>query len=234
MFITLDKLAYNLLETIRQKAVNDDVVDIRQVKSAIHGARGILISQAINKRPLAPLHDSWCQALKPSVGLMMETVDSSQISSLTSNIYMKRTVNRIPQPLIKSNGLPAFPRVGPASRLEYTFDLVSPTKALSIGKTKFTKDYVSAYLLDGYIYLSSGSENHMIVQYIDVVGVFQNPSEVYLFNDINGSSLNADSLENYPIDLSLEIPIRQLVIEKFLGIKAEGTVDNSTNGKHDQ
>ena len=78
-FITLDKLAYNLLETIRQKVVNTEVIDIRQVKSAIHGARGILISQAIGRRPLAPLHDSWCQSLKPTNGLKLEIVDSSQI-----------------------------------------------------------------------------------------------------------------------------------------------------------
>jgi hypothetical protein len=69
---------------------------------------------------------------------------------------------------------------------------------------------------------------------LSVIGVFQNPAEDYLFNAINGNSFNADSTENYPIDLSLEIPIRQLVTDKFLGIKVEGTIDNSNNAQHDQ
>lgn len=233
-FITLDKLAYNLLETIRQKIVDDEVVDIRQVKSAVHGARGILISQAIEKRPLAPLHDSWLQTLRPGTGLKLVKVDSSLITNLTSEIYMKRTEVRIPQPLIGKNGLPAFSRVGPASRLGIKFDVVSPQKVLNLGNTKWTKDYICAYLLDGYVWLHSGSEEHLTIDYLDIVEVAQNPSEVYVFNDINGSSLTADATENYPIDLSLEIPIRQLVIEKFLGIKVDGTVDNSNNNKHDQ
>lgn len=233
-FVTLDKISYNLLETIRQELVDDDSIDLRQVKSAVHAARGILISQAIEKRPLAPLHDSWLQTLKPTTGLRLVKVDSSQITGLTTEVYMKRTVDRIPQPLIGKNGLPAFSRVGPASRLGITFDVVSPQKALNLGHTKWTKDYVCAYLLDGYIWLHSGTEQHLIIEYLDVVEVAQNPSEVYLFNDVNGSSLNADSTENYPIDLSLEIPIRQLVLEKFLGIKAKGSEDNSNNAKHDQ
>lgn len=234
MHITRDKLAYNLLETIRSKVVDDEVIDIRQVKSAVDGARVILLQQKIDAKPFAPLHDSWCQVLKPTTGLKLEKVDSSQITALTSEIYMKRTIDRIPEPLIKKNGLPAFSRVGPASRLGIQFDVVTQQRALNTGFSRWTKDYVSVYLLDGYLYTHSGSEEHLIIEYLDVIGVFQNPAEVYLFNDINGSSLNADSTENYPIDLSLEIPIRQLVIDKFLGIKAEGTIDNSNNAQHDQ
>jgi hypothetical protein len=234
MHITLNKLSYNLLETIRKRVVDDDVIDLRQVRSAVHGARGLLISQAIEKRPFAPLHDSWLQELRPTTGVQMITVDASQITGLTTEQYMRRTIVKIPQPLIRKNGLPVFSRIGPINRLGVSYDIVSQQKALSSGYSKYTRDYIKCFQVNGYVYATSGGDEHQLPEYLDFIGVFQNPEEVYLFNDINGDSMNADSEQNYPIDLSLEIPIRQIVLEKFLGIKVDATVDYTNNAAHDQ
>jgi len=234
MHISLNKLSYNLLETIRKRVVDDDVVDLRQVKSAVHGARGLLISQAIEKRPFAPLHDSWLQELRPTVGVRMETVDASQISGLTTEQYMRRTIVKIPEPLVRKNGLPLFSRIGPINRLGISYDIVSPQKALSSGYSKYTRDYIRCFQVNGYIYAISGSDEHHLPEFLDIVGIFQNPEEVYIFNDLNGDSMTADADQSYPIDLSLEIPIRQLVLEKFLGIKVNATVDYTNNAAHDQ
>jgi hypothetical protein len=224
--VTLNQIAYGLLEEIRKNVSDDTDIDLRQIKDAIHDARATLLKQKFDKN-LRVIDDVFTQTLN---ALEIEAVDSSVHSTITSGRYFFRTVKEIPPTIERRNYEGTFTRVGPADKLAVQYNLVSYDRALYSGNGRFNKDMIFAFLHNNKIHLISNSGAfHKAVQFINVEGVFQNPEEVARFMDSSGDSLTFSD-KAYPISRNMRGTIEQMLRQKF-GIAAQAPTDKVNDGE---
>jgi hypothetical protein len=224
--VTLNQIAYGLLEEVRANVSDDTNIDLRQIKDMIHNVRSVILKQKFDKN-LRVIDDVFTQ---PLGALEIESVDSSLHSTITSGRYMFRTVKELPPTIERRNYEGTITRVGPADQLATSYNLVSYERALYSGNGRFNKDMIFAFLKDNKIYLISNSgAYHKAVQFIDVRGVFQNPEQVARFSDVSGSSLTFSD-EAYPISRNIRSTIEDMLRQK-LGITAQAPSDKVNDGE---
>lgn len=224
--VTLNQIAYNIFETVRGHLTDDDNINIEYIKDLVHSTRARLLTQKFEKNARV-IDNTFVQSLG---ALEIEPVDSSVHSTIKSGRYMYRTVREIPQTIVRKNYEGTFTRVGPADQLSVEYNLVSYNRALHSGNGRFNKDIIFCFLKDNKIYLiSSSGAYHKAVKYIDVEAVFDNPTQVAKFNDVNGNSLYSDD-GKYPVSRSLKDDIENLIIKEKFGIKLSAPADKVNDG----
>lgn len=224
--VTLNQIAYGLMETVRANISDDDSISIDHIKDMIHDTRATLLKQKFDKQSRV-IDDNFTQSLG---ALEIEAVDSSAHGTITSGRYMYRTVKEIPETIDRKNYEGTFTRIGPADKLAVSYNLVSYDRAMFSGNGRFNKDSIFCFLRDNKIYLISNSGAfHKGVQFIDVVGVFQNPSQVSIFMDSSGDSLYSDD-KKYPISRSLRGDIEKYILREKLGIQIKAPSDKVNDG----
>ena len=211
--VTLNQIAYEIFEVVRGEISDDDDISLDMIKDMIHDVRATLLKQKFD-RNLRVIDDVFTQSLG---ALQIEAVDASAHSTIKAGRYMYRTVREIPPTIDRKNYEGTFTRIGPADKLATQYSLVSYDRALYSGNGRFNRDQIFCFLRDNKIYLISNSgAYHKAVQFIDVIGVFQNPSQVATFLDNNGDSLYADD-KTYPISRSLKENIETIIKQKIVG-----------------
>jgi len=168
----------------------------------------MLLKQKFDKN-LRVIDDVFTQSLG---ALETEQVDSSIHPDIPSEKYLLRTLLEIPETLDRRNYEGTFTRIGPAERKSHKFNLVSYDRAIYSGNGRFNRNEVYAFILDSKIYLISNSIYHRPIQYIDAIGVFQNPTQVALFKDENGDSLYSDD-GRYPISMAMRNMLEEMIVK---------------------
>lgn len=210
--VTLNQIAFEIFEVVRGDISDDDDISLDMIKDMIHDTRAKLLKQKFDKNARV-IDDVFTQSLG---ALQIEAVDASAHSSIKAGRYMYRTVREIPATIDRKNYEGTFTRLGPADKLATGYNLVSYDRALYSGNGRFNRDQIFCFLRDNKLYLISNSgAYHKGVQFIDVVGVFQNPSQVATFLDSNGDSLYADD-KTYPVSRSLKEDIENIVKKKLM------------------
>jgi hypothetical protein len=224
--VTLNQIAYGIFEVVRGKLTDDDDISLDHIKDLIHSTRARLLKQKFDKN-LRVIDDVYTQSLG---ALEIEAVDASAHSTIKAGRYMYRTVREIPPTIDRTNYEGTFIRIGPADKLATPYNLVSYDRALYSGNGRFNKDRIFAFLRDNKIYLISNSGSyHKAVQFIDILGVFQNPSQVATFLDNNGDSLYSDD-RAYPISRSMKEDIENIILKEKLGMEAQAPSDKINDG----
>ena len=206
--VTLNQIAHSILESVRGKISDDDNISIDQVKDMVHSTRAKLLKQKFDKN-IRVIDDVFTQSLG---ALEIEPVDSSAHLSIPAGRFMYRTVREIPETIDRRNYEGTFTRIGPADKLAVGFNLISYSRALYAGNGRFNKDQIFCFLRDNKIYIISNSKYHKRIQFIDTIGVFQNPSQVALFVDQNGDSLYSDD-KRYPISRAMRDDLENIIIK---------------------
>lgn len=224
--ITLNQIAYGILEVVRGHISDDDDISIEQIKDLVHSTRARLLKQKFDKNTRV-IDDVFLQSLG---AVEIEAVDASAHSSIKAGRYMYRTKEEIPATIARHNYEGTFTRIGPADKLATEYHLVSYNRALHSGYGRFNKDTIFCFLRDNRIYIISNSgAYHKGVQFIDVVGVFENPSQVARFKDVGGNSLYSDNA-NYPVSRALADDIQNLILKEKFAIQANAPSDNVNDG----
>jgi hypothetical protein len=206
--VTLNDIAYSIFESIRGKIGDDDNISMDQIKSLIHSTRAMLLKQKFDKN-LRVIDDVFTQSLG---ALETEQVDSSIHPDILSEKYLLRTLLEIPETVDRRNYEGTFTRIGPAERKSHKFNLVSYDRAIYSGNGRFNKNEIYAFILDSKIYLISNSIYHKPIQFIDAIGVFQNPTQVAMFKDQNGDSLYSDN-GRYPISMAMRNMLEEMIVK---------------------
>lgn len=206
--VTLNDIAYSIFESIRGKISDDDNISIDQIKSLIHSTRAMLLKQKFDKN-LRVIDDVFTQSLG---ALETEQVDSSIHPDILSEKYLLRTLLEIPETVDRRNYEGTFTRIGPAERKSHKFNLVSYDRAIYSGNGRFNKNEIYAFILDSKIYLISNSIYHKPIEFIDAIGVFQNPTQVAMFKDQNGDSLYSDD-GRYPISMAMRNALEEMIVK---------------------
>ena len=223
--VTLNDIAYSIFETVRGKIGDDDNISIDQIKDMIHNTRAKLLKQKFDKN-LRVIDDGYTQSLG---SLETELVDSSAHPDIPSERYLLRTVLDIPETIDRRNYEGTFTRIGPADRLSEKYNLVSYDRALYCGNGRFNKNQPFAFLSGGKMHLISNSIYHKPTQYIEIIGVFQNPSQVARFTDSNGNSLYADDAR-YPVSRAMRDDLEKIIITERIGIQSQAPSDTINDG----
>lgn len=224
--ITLNEIAYGIFEIVRGNISDDDNISLEHIKDLVHSTRARLLKQKFDKN-IRVIEDVYTQSLG---ALELEAVDSSAHSSIKAGRYMYRTVDEIPATISRHNYEGTFTRIGPADELAVEYNLVSYNRALHSGNGRFNKDTVFCFLRDNKIYLISNSgKYHKAVQFIDVIGVFENPTQVAKFKDENGNSRYSDD-GRYPVSRTLADDIQNVILKEKFAIKATAPSDKVNDG----
>lgn len=186
--MTLDEIAYNLLNILRGgRSSNDEHIPIELVKFNIKHYRAMLIRRDYARNGVVS------KTLEQDLGCIpLVRVDASKCCGLDSGCPVYRTDMKMPKPVRfnlqdaftfigKPNGTSAIPRVEP-----YMVDYLM--------YDKYTKDKSRYYVIDEYIYVynPNGLEN------INVRGVFEDPQEVHNFNTCTSGTCYDDQ-SDYPL-----------------------------------
>ena len=213
------------MESVRGRISDDDNVSIDQIKDMVHSTRAKLLKQKFDKN-IRVIDDSFTQSLG---SIETEQVDSSIHPEIPSGKLLLRTLLEIPESLDRRNYQGTFTRIGPAERKSHKFNLVSYDRAIASGNGRFNRDQVFAFLLDRRIYLISNSVYHKPIQYIDIIGVFQNPAQVAQFTDVDGNSLYSDD-GNYPISRAMRDDLENLIIKERIAPQSSVPSDVVNDG----
>lgn len=224
--VTLNQIAYEIFEIVRGNISDDDDISIEQIKDMVHDTRAKFLKQKFDKN-VRVIDNAYTQSLG---ALEIEPVDSSSHSTIRSGRYMYRTKREIPSTIPRHNYEGTFVRIGPADQLGVEYNLVSYNRALFSGNGRFNKNMIFCFLRDNKIYLiSSSGLYHKGVQFIDVIGVFENPSQVAMFKDVNGNSLYSDDMR-YPVSRSMKDDIVNSIVREKFAVQVEAKSDKLNDG----
>lgn len=219
--MTLDDIAYKILESYRAYIKASDYIDIREVYHRVHPTRARLIKQKIDKYPLVPLEETFNQNLGSQ---RLELVDSSVVPGLLSSRKMLRTVNDIPLPLFNNDGEPLFSRIGPADQLSLNYKIITYEKALYAGNGRFNANAVYAFYFNNKIYLYSKGDEFKQTKYITGRGIFQDPM-------VAGLLTNADYNETseYPVSINMIADIENIILSEDYKLNVLQAGDTNSN-----
>lgn len=198
MNLTLDAMSYDIWMTIRSgRVVDDDDLDLRQIKFWIRNSRAVWIKNELNKN--TPIS----QRLIQDAGIYtLEKVDIGMFSDVGCNIV--RTTTTIPS-TIEHKGIPTLTKVGPAITTEGTFTIIPYERVPYVGNGRFNSNAIYAFWKDDYIYLvtNSPSLNYTGMKKINVRGVFADPEAVPGY----------DNTKDYPITEALWVYLKDIVMK---------------------
>lgn len=217
---TLDQLAYNILNIAQGGRITDDSRPLlRQIKFWVASYRSLLIKQEHDKGKTLDssiLQDLGC--------VPMILVDSAECCEITTCERVLRTKNPLPQPL-DFNFNEAFVYIG-------TIDKSIPFQKIPITQIPFFKydKYISKlpkwYYKNNHLYVLNNDE----LDYIKVIGVFENPEEVSKYTHCGTQLPCYDINSDYPLANYMIPSINSLILEKELkymkNIKEDTTNDS--------
>ena len=166
----------------------------------IHEIRSMLISQAIGKRQ--DISDVWVQAISC---MELELVDSSDCCIITTDCYILKTKQKLPITIETALDNTILRITTP------TGDIIAkanPFKAKYNSYNKYTSNKPQWYLQNGYLYITS----ELLLEYINVFAIFENPEELIGFSSCNGS--NCFSWDSpYPCSLKMANDITNIIMQ---------------------
>lgn len=211
MGIDLDKLVKDLLKIIRGSIVNQsEPVSTRQIEDWIHQYRALLLRRDIAKG--YRINPDYVQELD-NEGL--EFVETSEDNSIGSDDYILRTKNKLPKTL-------DLPR---KNALTYVGTVLGkPIQIMPYSRLhwqkyrRYTGKEETAALRNQYVYIRGSEE----LEYVNIRGIFENPLEVEDTND-------TDWYSNYPLPQDKVPILKQMILERELGITSKAPSDTSND-----
>lgn len=159
------------------------------------------------------------------------SITQTCVNAIYATNLIYKTVNKIPKTISRSTHLGTYKRVSNTDEPSSKINIVTKERALKSGNGRFNSNNVYGYESDNYLYLFSKSRLDLFT--IDIEAVFENPSDVAVFSDINGNSLYSDSTTEYPISRKMEIDIQEIIYNKYVRQSADSGTDKINDSNED-
>jgi hypothetical protein len=219
--VTMNNLAYDLMEYYRATIKDSDNIDIRECYFWVTTGRAKILKQKLDRESLFNIDENYFQTISP---IEMEIVDSSVVTGLPSDRYVSRTKVTIPPTLERTNYIGTFKRIGPADRLGESYSLITYNNALVFGNGKFNHDSIAAFLMQDRIYLiSKNSESIRGIKYLDIVGIFQDPITAAKVTDL---TYTMD--DPYPVNANIVDDIKMLILKGWFNLTNRPPLDTQS------
>ncbi len=203
-FVSLRTIIYDLLNIIRgAKIVDDEEISDRQLEMWVNQYRALLLKRDLDK------------GKDPNPAYIQSIDDVALTLDSDRNLY--RTNIDIPKAIDLNYG----------SGILYVGDikgnqiqLITESRAVWQKYKRFTQDDTVAFLNGNriYIYNAKGLKS------VYLRGVFEVPSEV---TEANGNTPTYD--DNYPIPLNMVPTLKEMILQKELGIEYKTESDNTND-----
>ena len=220
--MTLDEIAYNLLNILRGgRSSNDEHLSLSQIKFNVQHYRAMFIRRDYARNGVVS------KTLEQDLGCIpLVRVDASKCCNLSSDTPVYRTNVKMPKP-VRFNLQDAFTFVGKPDGMG-AIPKVEPYMVEYLGYDKYTCDKPKYYMIDEYIYVYSpnGMEN------INVRGVFEDPREVHNFNTCEGNCYDPQS--DYPLPADMLSAINMGLLQGELQLLSSTPTDKELNRQQDK
>lgn len=217
---SLNELAFRILESVRPEIINDDSIDIREIKHDICIQRALWIKNELYKNrevSASYIQDLGCVEL--------EIADRGECCNISTGCKILRTKELLPKPIEQQYG-EFITRVGPIDKLAINYNYIPYAMAAFSGNGRFNSDSVFAFYKDRRIYISSKEKKIRGLKYINIQGVFYDPRDVSVFTTCTGTSCYTDDME-FPITEYIIPYIEGEIIKKYSGVELKLPVDSS-------
>lgn len=207
--ISLNELAWDILEIYRQNVLDTTFIDIREIKYWIQTTRTKLLKQKLDKDPLFAVDEHFVQEIKPNGSpVQMQLLDSSIYTGLPSNRHFSQTSISIPATIERNGYFHSFTRIGPADQLKESYPILGYDHALLFGNGKFNGNIPCAFIMGDRIVLTGKNIQSINgIKYLSIRGIFQNPSEVQLLNN----PAYTDDMD-YPINMNMVDDMKNIIM----------------------
>lgn len=220
--MTLDEIAYNLLNSFRGgRSSNDDNISISQIKFNIRHYRALFIRRDFARNGLVTRHleqDLRC--------VQLEKVDLSKCCNITIDCPAWRSIKKLPR-TVRFNFEEAITYVGDITGTG-RIQLIRPYEVAYIAADKFTGNNMKAYMIEDYLYIL----NNKGADYVNVRGIFENPEEVSAFTDCNGQPCYTDDMP-FPMPMDMVQAITQGMMSGELRLLAGTFTDTTADHSQD-
>lgn len=210
---SLNKIAFTILESVRREISDDEFITLRQVKDDIHTLRALYLRNELNKnRSIDPaiVQDLGC------VGL--EYADPADCCSVETDCVVLRTSRDIPKTIERHNSH-TITRVGPINKTLVPFNIIPFERVPYVLFNRFSNREVFAFLLNERIYLISSNKANLLLEKVNIRGVFEDPTEAGGFEDCDGKPCYNDDA-SYPLNRWMEKYIVDDLIQKYLMVSS--------------
>jgi len=230
MALTLNMLYYDILETVSNNNISDDTdISARYIEYLIHQQRALWLRNEYNK-PGRSIDQNVTQDLGC---VELELVDSSFAicNDLEVGCSLLRSKLVIPN-TVEFYERTAITKVGPIDQMNVSFSFVPYQQAIYSGNGKFTKNVIYCFLHDNRMYLKVTGQAGKMLKYINIHGIFEDPTEVSNFTNINGEACYSED-SKYPVNQWMVPFIKEQVLNQIIkgGQSPEDTSNDATQNK---
>lgn len=219
------ELIYDCMELARGLQLSDDTeISEDQVKFHLNNQRALWLRNEYNK----PGRSIDTQITQDLGCLSIVEVDAAECCDVTLGCNVLRTEKQMPKFLELHSG-PAVTRVGPVHKLKTPFTYTNYNKAIYTASGKYFKG-VTAFLLNKYMYLMISDPSLLTLEYINVRGVFEDPSALEDFACDNSGDKCFSLDDEYPINTWMIPYIKEQVL-KQLGIAIQIPKDSANDAQ---
>lgn len=219
-----NELIYSIKELLKDHT-DDSLISNRHILHLLNTERAMLLRQLYSARGKA-----FDVAAIQSMCLEMELVDKATCG-ITTDCYVLRSKERIPEPLsVKSRNTITY--IGPSVVAGKGFDIIKSSQADVCVADPYTQN--TAFVQDGYIYVTGKSPAFKLISCIEVRGIFEDPSS--LEDKVTCNSCNTQNKTHcftiestYPVPGHLVPVMTQSIVKMLLATKKLETVRDKDN-----
>jgi len=222
--MTENQLIYDIMELARGNQISDDTdLDGRQIMFIANNQRHLWIRNEYNKPGRQIDHnieqDLGCVKLIP--------VDAAECCDVTisTGCMILRTERKIPNTIEFHKGT-GITRVGPINKLNIPFSFIPYSRAQFTGDDKYSKNMVQAFLLNNYLYFITPTTQSAFMDYVNVRGVFETPSDAANFSDCDGTACYNKKTSKYPLNSWMYAYLKEQILRE-LGLALQTPKDTA-------
>ena len=218
--MTLNEIAYNLLNLVRGGRSNqDENISLDQIKFNIKHYRAVFIRRDFAKNGFTSRH------IEQDLGcLELIKVDATKCCSLPSSCSVYRTVKRIPK-TVRHNFKESITYVGDITGMG-RIPMIHSNVVKFLTYDKYTNKNYKAYMIEDYLYIYNADG----LKYVNVRGVFEDPEDVAKFKDCDGTDCYDSDTVDFPIPMDMLQLINNGVLAGELRLLA-GTFSDTENDR---
>ena len=208
--MTENELVFSILGKVKPHLSDDTDLTPREVSFQIALQRALLLRNELNKnRTIDPsvIQDLGCVAVSP--------IDPAECCDVVSGCKVMRTDLRIPSTIELHNDI-ALTRVGPVNKTLKEYSKTTLEGSKWVGNGKYTTNEIYYYYANGYIYLVSNNDKHKFLDYINIRGVFEDPTDTIPFTNCSDGSSCYSSDSEYPLKAWMYTYIEGQVVNAYI------------------
>lgn len=219
--MTLDQIAYNILNVVRGGRSNsDDHISLEQIKFNVKYYRAMMIRRDLARNNFMSRH------LEQDLGCVdLVRVNASKCCGFDLDCDVYRTEVKIPR-TVRANFKELITFVGAADGLT-RIPLVDSSAIKYLPYDKHTKNNRKAFMIEDYLYVYNPHGMEMV----NIRGVFEDPEEVAAF-DCNGTDCY-DASQEFPIPGDMVQAITTALLSGELMLMANAPNDTTLDRMQD-